>query len=144
MKGGYSPEQAGRIAAEWSFTHEQLAKSLNYVDQAIDIDSAVRPMNEPLLSRRLGRLIRDAHRPAINPQTGKFPDVAILREEVTRLRAEGMAKEAHLLGRTIRDILLLTALSSRMSKSQAPTREDCRSTTDISCRPMVKPNQPAL
>lgn len=74
-------------------------------------------MGEPLLSRRLVRLIRDGHSPALNPQTNRFPDVATLREEVTRLRAEGMAKEAHLLGRTIRDILLLTSLSTRMSKS---------------------------
>jgi hypothetical protein len=113
---GYTPEQANKALASFAYDRERLLKRLNGLDGVLDLDLAVRPM-ERMLKKRLARLINESHLLPLNPQTHRLVDPDLLVEEVKRLRAQGSAQEAHMLSRTIRDVRLVIALSTRMSKS---------------------------
>jgi hypothetical protein len=117
--GGYSPEQATHVLARFADTREQLAHRLNHLDEAIDLDSAIRP-TERQVKHRFARFIILSHSVPVNPQTGKLPDPNLLLITVAELREQGRAKEAHQLSALIRDVRLMIVLSGRMTRSQKP------------------------
>ncbi len=123
--GSYTPERAGSALAKFATTRARLEDGLEALAEVIDMDSAIRPLGR-ILKRRLARFVNEGYSPAINPQTGQFPDPETLVLLVAEMRQRGEIKEAHTVSRLIRDVRLLTVVARRMTVSQRLKDHDGR------------------